>query len=221
MNVSRGVRAERLMAKRYEESGYAVQMDPPPAAIPFSLGSYRPDILATKGNEHLLIEVKRSGAKVDERALMKIDQEVQQHPGWRFLLVTVAEEELEEPSSVVLVSTDVTAIRGYLQKIDRLIGIPDAAGLVLPQLWLTYISALRLALTRDGVPLDGATDLSVINRAYSEGLVSIEEYEAGRRLLKLRNEAAHNFQSDVTLANTHELRSMIDAHLARLELPSS
>jgi hypothetical protein len=118
MNMFAGIRAERLIAKRYERDGYAVTMEPPPSAIPFSLGNYRPDILASKGGENLLIEVKGSGARVDPQVYLSVDREVQRHPGWKFLLVTISDEERQELAPSASSPASVEAIKRRLEQLD-------------------------------------------------------------------------------------------------------
>jgi Holliday junction resolvase len=81
MNIYKELRAEGLIAKRYEERGYTVSVGPSVAEIPFSLGNFRPDILASRGDEHLIIEVKSSAERVDPAVYFEVDELVQQHPG--------------------------------------------------------------------------------------------------------------------------------------------
>lgn len=216
MNIINGLRAERLIAKRYEERGYVVTLEPLRSAIPFSLGNYRPDILATKGDENILIEVKTPGARIDSEVYFRLDQEVQQHPGWQFLLVTITQAELQENASSVAGNVSVESIRAHLRSIDRLAEVPEIAGLVLPRLWMAYVSALRLLALNEGVEVDDYTDLSLINRVYSAGMISIAEYEAGRRLMTLRNHAVHSLETLETPADCKQLRQMVDMILDRL-----
>jgi Holliday junction resolvase len=86
MNMMKSLQAERLIAKQYEERGYVVTLGPPPSRIPFPLGDHIPDILATKGSENILIEVKAPGARTDSDSYFRLDQQAQQHPGWQFML---------------------------------------------------------------------------------------------------------------------------------------
>ncbi len=53
-------------------------------------------MLASKGTENLLIEVKGSGSRIDPEIYLSVDREVQRHPGWKFLLVIVSDEEWQE-----------------------------------------------------------------------------------------------------------------------------
>jgi hypothetical protein len=217
MSIHKAVEAERLVAKRYEELGYAVTTEPPLSAIPFALAGYQPDILAERGDEHLLIEVKRASSKVDPKRFLLVDEEVNRHPGWRFLIVTIADEELD-PQSENMPADDLSVeeVRQHLQVLDSLSGSGASLGLLLPQLWAAYSVSLRLLLNRQGVSIERQTDLSLINRAYSEGVVSFQEHQAAKRFLSLRNESAHRLNPVVPDADWRELRSLVDALISRL-----
>ncbi|WP_139835886.1 hypothetical protein [Pseudomonas sp. R16(2017)] len=220
MSFLDGARAERLVAKRYEERGYTVIIEPPPSAIPFPLEGYKPDLLATKDSENLLIEVKRRGARVDSKLFFRVDEEVQRHPGWRFLLVTVADEELQELSTSTTVNLNEEVVQERLQQLDLLLKTDMPVGFLLPALWVAYITALRLLVAHEGY-LEGAyqenlTDFSLINKAYSEGVTSIDEYQSARYFLKLRNIAVHSLETVATTQECQELRRMIDETICKL-----
>lgn len=216
MNMVKGLRAERLIAERYEERGYVVTLEPPRSAVPFPLENYMPDILAVKGDEKILIEVKTSGARINPESYFRLDQEVQQHPGWRFLLVTVSEAELQEYSSSIASNVSINSIRENLQNMDRLVGDPKMSRLILPSLWMAYVSALRLLALDEDVEVDDYTDLSLINKAYSGGMISIDEYEAARNLMTLRNQAMHSFDTTVTPLDCGQLLKMVCTILDRI-----
>lgn len=216
MNLHKELRAERLIAKRYEERGYVVTFGPPAAAIPFSLGNYRPDILASRGDEHLIIDVKSGGERVDPEIYFKVDELVQQHPGWRFLLATVSDAELEEGVSSTAGNSSADAIRARLRSTDRLVDDAETATFVLPVLWTAYVAALGLLLEQEAIPINGYSDLSLLNKAYSAGSISYDEFEAGRGLASLRNRAVHSLDALATPAECHQLRKMTDDILDRL-----
>lgn len=220
MSFLGGASAERLVAKRYEERGYTVIIGPPPSAIPFSLEGYMPDLLATKDSENLLIEVKRRSARVDSKLFFRVDEEVQRHPGWQFLLVTVADEELQELSTSTTVSLNKGVVQERLQQLDLLLKTDMPAGFLLPALWVAYVTALRLLVAHggylEGVSQESLTDFSLINKAYSDGVTSIDEYQSARRFLNLRNNAVHSLETVATTQECQELRQMINKVLCRL-----
>ena len=216
MNIFNTARTQRLIAKRYEEQGYVVTLDPPSSEFPFSLGSYRPDILAKKGDEKIIVDVKMAGTRGDAEAYLRLDQEIQRHPGWRFLFVSVTEEELQEQISSITGSPDLKRIQEQLAKIDKLAEKEELAGMLLPQLWTVYLSALRLLALYDGLPTEQYSDLSFLNQAYSTGLLSFDEYESARRLMKIRNRAVYSLDSPETPTDWELLREMVDTVLERI-----
>ncbi len=215
MNMMKSMQAERLIAKQYEERGYVVTLGPPPSRIPFPLGNHIPDILATKGSENILIEVKTPGARTDPDSYFHLDQQAQQHPGWRLMLVTVSEDELQQNASSFTSDVSVDSIRENLRNMDGLLDDAKISGLLLPGLWMAYVFALRILASEEHVDYD-YTDLSLINRAYSNGIISIDEYETARRLMTLRNEAVHSLKPTATPADCKLLRQMVDTLLGRL-----
>lgn len=221
MSTLDGLRSERLVAKRYEERGYTVTIEPPLSAIPFSLEGYQPDILAIKGSENLLIEVKTRGARVNSELYFKVDEEVQRHPGWQFLLITIAEEELQELTKDTTATLNLEMLQERLRQFDLLLDGDFPVGFILPTLWVAYIAAVRLLVTEESCLNDVAheklTDLSLINKAYSDGATSFEEYQSARRFLKLRNHAVHNLDIVATKQECQELRRMIDEIMRRLK----
>lgn len=217
MNITASSQAERLIGKRYEENGYAVTYGPKKEWIPFDLGTYTPDILAIRGEENLLIEVKTKRSSVDIDRYRRVDKEVQRHPGWRFLIVTVPDlETLTSQGSRPDENVSVERIERVLEQIDKITAVSDLPALVLPQLWTAYISALRLTSPpQQNEPL--LSDLSFLNQAYSTGLISYEEYESAKNLMNLRNSAAHSLDSSATQDDVTTLRGMVEHALVRLK----
>lgn len=217
MNMLTQSRAERLIAKRYEEHGYVVIPEPPVSAIPFSLGKYKPDILAVKDGEHVLVEVKSPGARVNSDIYFWVDRQVQQHPGWRFMLVTVAEDELRKANEIEIEGPTIQLIQQRLDRLRAWLETPDSPGVLFPQLWVAFASALRHLAKREGVETDGLTDLSLINKTYSEGLTSIDEATSAKRFLKLRNESVHSLDPHIEKKDCEELYQMTETILRRLQ----
>lgn len=215
MSVIDSLRAEKFVAKRYEDQGYTVTFEPSQSDIPFPLQGYRPDILATKGSERLLVEVKRAGTRFDTSRYVSIGEEAARH-GWKFMLVTVTPEQLSRRTEAPADLPEVEAIRERLEEIDRFHNVSRNPSLVLPALWVAYISALKIVCQKENVCLGEVTDLSLINRAYSEGVLSIDEYENARALLQLRNEAVHSITSAMSDAQYTLLREMTNDLLAKL-----
>lgn len=143
---------------------------------------------------------------------------MQQHPGWRFLLVTVSDAELQENASNIAGNLGVESLFENRRNMDQLVDDFKMSGLVLPSLWMAYVSALRLLVSDEGVEVDSFSDYSLINKAYSDGVISFEEYEAARRLMILRNRAVHSLETSTTPADCRQLRHMVRMLLDRLRV---
>ncbi|MNF98985.1 hypothetical protein D3C84_818670 [compost metagenome] len=157
---------------------------------------------------------------MDSKLFFRVDEEVQRHPGWQFLLVTVADEELQELSTSTTANLNEGVVQERLQQLDLLLKTDMPVGFLLPALWVAYVTALRLLVAHEGY-LEGAsqenlTDFSLINKAYSEGVTSIDEYQSARRFLNLRNNAVHSLETVATTQECQELRQMIDEVICRL-----
>ncbi|WP_423596711.1 hypothetical protein [Roseateles sp. MS654] len=218
MNIEKARKAERLIARRYEMQGYAVTIGPSAEQIPFSLNGYRPDLLATNGKEQLLVEVNTSGTRLDTDLILSADREVQRHPGWKFLIVTVPDDQLIDDASSGPPPGAVTprGIGARLAEIDRLGIRADTAGFAVPALWTVIVVSLRSLLSRGGEAVERYTDLSLVNRAYSFGYISSEDHEALKRFLALRNEEVHGLMSKATAGDCEEMRNMAGSLLAEL-----
>jgi Holliday junction resolvase len=72
----------KLLAKELEDQGYSVIFEPDPSQLPFSLMSYRPDLIATGAAGNLIVEVRtRSDSRSIER-YKQIAEEVAKQIDW-------------------------------------------------------------------------------------------------------------------------------------------
>lgn len=216
MNMRDMLRAEKIIAKRYEEMGYSVTFEPSKDQLPFSLNNYTPDILATKGDEHILIEVKSSNSRLNPLIIKQVDDVIQNYAGWRFLIATVTEEDLIESANKTASNASIEQIESMLQKIDLLSQLEDTSRFIMPQLWVVYISALRNLCKIEKVPTESLTDSSLLNRAYSDGIISTEELSSAKRFMKLRNNIVHSLDLDINPEDCQEFRSLIDQTIKRI-----
>lgn len=196
MSVSVAIMAEIHIAKQYEADGYTVIRNPRQELIPFDLEGYIPDILATRGDENILIEVKTSRARVNTEKLFKISKIVQSYPGWKFSVVTVNEDDISEfkdPCSAL----DISKILQTLDLIEQNLKNSGISLFLIPQIWVCYISILSMFLMDEEVETSGLSDLSILNSAYSEGFIDYEELACSRDFLNLRNFVCHNLACDI------------------------
>jgi len=180
------------LAKKYEDQGYTVTIEPGTAKIPFNLENYHPDLLCIKDGEHLLIEVKTNIWKDSVDKYKKIANIVSKHKGWKFLLIQY--KDIENYTSIEGISN-----KPYDDAIDKVqklldLGIYDTT---LVYLWSMLMSIYR-QYYKDTEKIDWETsDKNIINDLYTKGLISIKEYDAVMNAMNLRNRAVHDIDSKI------------------------
>ncbi|WP_035559962.1 hypothetical protein [Hymenobacter sp. IS2118] len=193
--ISRQFEADFIpeLASRYIQQGYKVRVGPPATAVPFDLRGYRPDLLAEKEDEHLLIEVKGAQAPIPIERLQELILTVRQHPGWRFLLVT---PDRPEPVQHLRRTTELlpwASARARAQRAQHLLATGDSESAFLLA-WAALETLLRRHAEAQALPFDQLADLSLLRQLYSFGHLSIPHYDFALEALTLRDELTHGFQ---------------------------
>jgi len=202
------------VAKGLENEGYSVVLAPTPEIIPFSLGGYHPDILASKGAENLIVEIKSRESPDHAKSFRKIIEIVEKHPHWRFLIKTVGSSNVasdQKPLEIIPVS----AIEKHLLKADDAL----AAGVgefVIPYLWNAAIALLRHKAVDSGLSVD-LSDRSLVNQLYTMGVISGIEYEDLMQWQQLRNSATHEISFDADPASVQAFSKYVKSLLASLK----
>lgn len=216
MSVSVAIRAEIHIAKQYEADGYTVIRNPRKELMPFDLEGYVPDILATRGDENILIEVKTSRARVNTEKLFKVSKIVQSYPGWKFSVVTVNEDDISEFKGPYP-SPDIAQITKTLSVIEINLRHPSTFVFIIPPMWICYVSILSMSLRHDEVEVSGLSDQSILNASYSEGIINHEELELSKEFLSIRNFCAHNIACDINIEKIESFFAMTKMALNRYE----
>lgn len=215
MKTVQELRALQRIAEDYQRRGYTIVFAPPAASLPPFLANYQPEILATKGDENMLIDVKTEGGR-DVAAFMRMWDEVERHPGWQMSCATVPNVDPEVNTSGEFGDLDVDGLLQHLREIDLLSRDCQAPPRVLTRLWIVYIAALRLLAIQEEFDRDGDTDLYRLDRAASNGLISNAEFEEARALLALRNRIVEGSDAVVAPEDCLQLRQMIQRVIDRI-----
>src|SRR5688572_13574751 len=75
------------VASEYRERGYRVLVEPRGRDLPGFLRDANPDLIATRGDETLVIEVKNSPKDVDPVQLRVLSERIAAQRGWRFVVL--------------------------------------------------------------------------------------------------------------------------------------
>jgi hypothetical protein len=196
------------VAERYRNDGYEVTLEPGADAIPFDLGDYHPDLLARKGGVATIVEVKSQTRNLSFDQLKSLADEIGRHQGWRFVLITG--QDVVEPGSLReeedTFSWDKTARRlGAAQQLNDA-GEKAAAYLIL---WIALEGMMRHQARTSGIPVDRLAPAILIRQLYSQGELTMSEFEAALRCQEVRNRVVHGFPATGIDNAFHELSSLI------------
>lgn len=173
------------VAERYRQRGYHVEFEPDPSLLPQEAKSLHPDFLASKGEEHVIVEVKFQQNLLAYPALMRLAEVIRRIPGWRLDVVVL--EELKpyvesEPLSVE------NAMR-RLQSADHVAKAGDyAAALLL--LW-TAVEALLSDQLRKHIGDSLPSTSRLPKLAYSMGLIGTQDVAIAEWMTRIRNDVVH------------------------------
>lgn len=200
-------------AEQYKKNGYDVFIAPQINELPFDLGRYRPDLLVkTSKNEGYIIEVKDVSREAAIDRYREIAEIVSQHSGWRFLLITG-----EDSTIGNLLSWE--QIFRKREHVERLIasGENEAAFL---SLWTIFEALTRKQAERVSIPIERFPTSSLIKHLYSQGELSITQFDQATALLNARNRIVHGFEIIEIEESVKQLQQLVD-ELIRLWTPQA
>jgi len=184
------------VAKKYEKEGYKVFIEPQKTNLPFDLGLYRPDLIAVKSeNDGYIIEIKSKATRISVDQFRDLAENISQHNGWRFLLVTgddISLNETEQKSEKLLLSWEQILTRK--EKGEKLLSLGEAEGAFLT-FWGIFEAMMRKKAEQVSIPIERFPTLSLIKHLYSQGEISIEQFDKSLELMNVRNQFVHGFQS--------------------------
>ncbi len=189
------------VAERYRQDGYEVLREPSEKAVPFDLGGFKPDLIARKQDEALIVEVKVNAQKTSFDSLRSVVDEVKRHKGWHFILVT-AQDLLANPLDVREEQFSWDDVLYRIDSAERLSqqGEYEAAYILL---WISFERALRFQARQISLPVDRLAPGILIRQMYSQGELSMSQFDAALACQEARNRIVHGFpKSDVRMLSS-------------------
>ena len=189
-------------AEKYKQDGYEVLIEPQANDLPFNIGRYQPDLIVKKPNNGgYVIEVKLASRKITIEHYRDISETVAQHAGWRFLLVTA-----EDTATGNLLSWEQIVHKKEIA--DRLIssGENEAAFL---SLWSIFEALMRKQAQQVSLPIERFPTLGLIDHLYSQGELSIPQFDMAKLLLNARNQLVHGFQMVEVEVSVKQLQQLV------------
>jgi hypothetical protein len=197
------------IAEKYRQAGYTVLVDPEPEDIPFDLGTYHPNLIVKKNEaEGYIIEFNGSGRQTSIDRLKEIAEIVSENTGWRFLLMTEEDALLKDKSNEVNLLSWQQIFTRKTQG-ERLISSGENEGAFL-SLWGTLEALLRRRAEEVSIPIERFPPVSLIKHMYSQGELSIEEYDRAMLLLSVRNRLIHGFEAPEVNESVSELLALVN-----------
>lgn len=185
-------RAIERLARRYEENGYAVYTRRDAhAQLPDELRQFVPDFVARRGDEAVIVELKRRGMPAPH--LSELAERVRRHAGWRLdvLYLDAPGEDMQGPAAPADIEKTVAASNRLFSEGDAL-----AAWLLL---WSAFDAAAMRALPEETGAADGVVEPEALIKLLAyEGLVPDSDHDRLLELRQVRNRAAHG-HLDVTV----------------------
>ncbi len=204
------------LAEQYVREGYTVTREPSGIDLPFDLDGYRPDLIATKDNSGLIVEVKGKLARLPVERFRAIAEEVSRHPGWRFLLVTLDDVESQNPPGTTENLPNWTQLKQNTKLVADLLQVGKKEPALL-YLWSIFEAMLRKHATEISIPIERFPVMRLINHMYSLGELALSQYDLTIEILETRNKLAHGFLAKIDDNLIGRFKSLVDILITEWE----
>jgi hypothetical protein len=192
--LSSEARLAREVADRYRDQGYEVIVEPTHEQLPSGLAQYQPNLIARKGDESVVIEVKSRHALKREPWIEDLAKAVRQLPGWRFELVLSGSDlPYALPEGVVPLNEE--EARASLDEASGLLRAGHPAPALL-MAWSAAEAILRLLAQKEQVDLRRADAAYLLSRLATSAIITRKTYHALRAAMEVRNAVAHGLRPE-------------------------
>ncbi|WP_342149151.1 hypothetical protein [Methylorubrum sp. SB2] len=152
---------------------------------------FEPDVLLRKGDEFLVVEVKRSGRE-PERSIAEMRRLVERRPNWRFAVKLLTPQPPRSNDEI-----DDADVATRLSLAEDLLRDGHVAEAVLIA-FIGIETGLRRLVPKPFTPPSEAALPRLIRDAYEAEAISDGELRAINRSCEVRNRIAHGFKVDVS-----------------------
>ena len=185
------------LAERYRGEGYDVILEPKRNQRPDFLRDFEPDMIATRADSNVIVEIKIAGSKFGNREVEEISSRVEALPNWRVDLAYFDPVSQNGLGNTVRRLSSPNKIKNTLHEAEELFASGASAASFLLA-WSAFEGAAIRAL-RKKEEEDVSRSLSsndVIKRLVFNGLLSDEDFIQMREIYELRNRLAHGMLSE-------------------------
>ena len=195
----------------YRDKGYDVLIEPQGDQLPDFLQAFRPDLIAHKGDENIVVEVRTRGQVSDFPQVNELAKVVRNEVGWKFELFLLGPENSffvngASPLTVEEIHSKRKEVALFFQN-----GHLEAAFLMG---WSLVEAILRVLAVKEGIEGETATPDYLLKQMTFEGIIARETYHDLKHAQKTRDAIAHGFKSSqLTVETVQELIDLIDGVL--------
>ncbi len=178
---------ERLR-ESYERDGYAFFSQPSSDLLPRFLSGYRPDAIAVKGDEKLLIEVKAGERQQWSTMLKRLSEAMKGHPDWQ-LRLHAYQPETDDIQAIQI--PDPALLHAHIEETETLLdGGHTRAALLLS--WSLLEAIVRRTMAARGMNPGGRLSRrGIVQFLEMDGLITGDEIVTLRRQAELGDRVAH------------------------------
>ena len=195
----------------YRDKGYDVLIEPQGDQLPDFLQAFRPDLIAHKGDEHIVVEVRTRGQVSDFPQVNELAKVVRNEVGWKFELFLLGPENSFFMNGASLFTVE--EIRLKIKEVAFFVenGHLEAAFLMG---WSLVEAILRVLAVKEGIEGKTATPDYLLKQMAFEGIIARETYHDLKHAQRTRDAIAHGFKSSqLTVEAVQELIDLIEGVL--------
>ncbi len=195
----------------YRDKGYDVLIEPQGDQLPDFLQAFRPDLIAHKGDENIVVEVRVRGQVSDFPQVNELAKVVRNEADWKFELFLLGPENSFFVNGASLFTVE--EIRLKIKEVAFFVenGHLEAAFLMG---WSLAEATLRVLAVKEGIEGETATPDYLLKQMTFEGIIARETYHDLKRAQQTRDAIAHGFKSSqLTVETVQELINLIDGEL--------
>jgi hypothetical protein len=170
-------------AAKYREEGYAVSLNPDPAALPVELRERRPTMLAVRNGESVVVEVW-SRDRINDLPPTFLPA------GWKFDVVVLPQFNGDGPYAPATPKPTRDYVEKLLDELETCLPLAAVRARFLLA-WSAVESAMRVTAEEVGIDLQGMGTRQLISELASAGLISPSRYSSLQRQFEIRNRLAH------------------------------
>lgn len=178
------------IAERYRDEGYDVILHPQGEQIPSFLSGFPMEMIASRGNEHVVVAIKQNRIDLSsDSRVPHLAELVNAQPGWRLdLIVLEAETTVEKAAQDASEPSD-EQLEQILKTADDLAG-KGYAPYACVVAWAGLEAAMRRV--RDEAEHYGkATATELMRTMYGNGILSRDQFDRLRDSYRIRTQVVH------------------------------